>query len=55
MAKGSKDDEDRLSTIVSSFSSNSIKDSEATVNMVDLLVEVSKRLQRQEQRQKQQE
>lgn len=54
LARGS-DEEDSHSTMVSSFSSNSIKDSEVMVNMGDLPDEVSQRLEKQEQQLKQQQ
>lgn len=46
LAKGSNDEEDRHSAIMSSFSSKSNKDSEALVNMANLPKEVSKRLEK---------
>lgn len=52
---GSNDEEDTQSAIVSSFSSISIKDSEDIANMADLPNEVSKILEKKEQRLKQED
>lgn len=55
LAGGSNNEGDRQSAVVSSFSSNSSKDLEAAANMANLPDEVLKRLEKQEQRVKQQE
>lgn len=55
LARWSDEDEDTHSAIMSSFSSNTIRDLEVMVNMVYLPDEFAKRLEKQEQWLKQQE